>query len=110
MISVGVTVVGSFGSVEGTTGSTTVPTKWWTCHLNPRTGSSRPGRPLRACRGPRRVFRHPVRMPRRLASMLLGVAAVIVLAACHVDATVELTIRPDGTGSLTVTAVADADV
>ena len=41
MISAGVTVVGSFGSVEGTTGSTTVPTKWWTCHLNPRTGRSR---------------------------------------------------------------------
>jgi|SRR5215217_5267457 len=35
MISAGVTVVGSFGSVEGTTGSTTVPTKWWTCHLIP---------------------------------------------------------------------------
>src|SRR4051812_47173478 len=40
MISAGVTVVGSFGSVEGTTGSTTVPTKWWTCHLIPRTGRS----------------------------------------------------------------------
>src|SRR5215212_650505 len=41
MISAGVTVVGSFGSVEGTTGSTTVPTNWWTCHLIPRTGSPR---------------------------------------------------------------------
>src|SRR5262245_39504423 len=40
MISAGVTVVGSFGSVEGTTGSTTGPTNWWTCHLIPRTGSS----------------------------------------------------------------------
>src|SRR3954463_6982443 len=40
MISVGVTVVAP-RSMEGTTGSTTVPTKWWTCHLNPRTGSPR---------------------------------------------------------------------
>src|SRR3954454_12433335 len=30
---------GSFGSVRGTTGSTTVPSKWGTRNLNPRTGS-----------------------------------------------------------------------
>src|SRR3954452_19353296 len=41
MISAGVTVVAP-RSVEGTTGSTTVPTKWWTCHLNPRTGRASP--------------------------------------------------------------------
>src|SRR5262245_42303050 len=43
MISVGVTVMGSSGSVEGATGSITVPTKWGTCNLIIRTaGSSGP--------------------------------------------------------------------
>jgi hypothetical protein len=63
-----------------------------------------------ACRGGRESIRHPVRMPRRLPRLLLGAVAVLVLAACHVDTTVELVIGPDGTGSLTVTAVADGDV
>ncbi len=49
-------------------------------------------------------------MPRRLARLLVGAVLVLLLAGCHVDATVELAIGPDGTGSLTVTAVADADV
>ena len=40
MISAGVTVVGSSGSVEGTTGSTTTPPTRWICNLNPRTGST----------------------------------------------------------------------
>ena len=35
---------------------------------------------------------------------------VLLLAGCHVDATVDLVIGPDGTGSVTVTAIADADV
>ena len=33
-----------------------------------------------------------------------------MLAACKVDATVDVTIGPDGTGSVAVTAVADAEV
>src|SRR4051794_15577704 len=40
MISAGVTVMGSSGSVEGTTGSITAPTKWGIRNLNTRTGSS----------------------------------------------------------------------
>jgi hypothetical protein len=46
----------------------------------------------------------------RLARLLLGAVAAMALAACHVDATVELVIGPDGTGSVTVTAIADPDV
>ena len=42
--------------------------------------------------------------------LLLGAIAVVALAACKVDATVDVTIGPDGTGSVTVTAVADAEV
>src|SRR5580700_8594697 len=38
--------MGSFGSVEGTTGSITAPTNGWMCNLNPRTG--RPRGPRRA--------------------------------------------------------------
>ena len=56
------------------------------------------------------AIRHPVRVPRRVLSLLLGAVAVVVLAACKVDATVDVTIGPDGTGSVTVTAVADAEV
>jgi len=56
------------------------------------------------------VIRHPVRVPRRLARLLLGAIAVLALAACKVDATVDVTIGPDGTGMVTVTAVADAEV
>jgi len=41
---------------------------------------------------------------------VLGVVGVLLLASCRVDATVEVLIGPDGTGSITVTAVADADV
>ncbi len=50
-------------------------------------------------------------MPRRtLARLLLGVLGVVLLTSCRLDATVELVIGPDGTGTLTVTAVADAEV
>jgi hypothetical protein len=57
------------------------------------------------------MIRHPVRMPRHLAARLvLAVTAVVVLAACHLDATAELVISADGTGTLTVTATADHDV
>src|SRR3954454_13716999 len=41
MISSGVTVVVPSGSVRGTTGSTTVPSKWGTRNLHPRTGRPR---------------------------------------------------------------------
>ncbi|HEU4842576.1 MAG TPA: hypothetical protein VFT09_14085 [Ilumatobacteraceae bacterium] len=50
-------------------------------------------------------------MPRRtLARLLLGVLGVVLLTSCRLDATVELVIGPDGTGTVTVTAVADAEV
>ncbi len=46
----------------------------------------------------------------RALRLLLWCAAIVGLAACRLDATVELTIGADGTGELAVTAVADADV
>jgi hypothetical protein len=45
-----------------------------------------------------------------IVRLLLGALAIVALAACKVDATVDITIGPDGTGSVTVTAVADAEV
>jgi hypothetical protein len=56
------------------------------------------------------AIRHPVGVPRRALRLLLGVVAVATLAACKVDATVDITVGPDGTGAVTVTAVADAEV
>jgi hypothetical protein len=40
----------------------------------------------------------------------LIVLMVLLLAACHVDTTVEIAMKGDGTGTITVTAVADAGV
>ena len=40
----------------------------------------------------------------------LIVIAVLVLSSCHVNATVDITMGVDGSGRITVTAVADADV
>jgi hypothetical protein len=40
----------------------------------------------------------------------LIVIAVMLLAACHVDATVDIAVEADGSGTITVTALADADV
>ena len=40
----------------------------------------------------------------------LIVIAVIFLAACHVDTTVDIKMHSDGSGTITVTAIADADV
>jgi hypothetical protein len=40
----------------------------------------------------------------------LIVIAVMLLAACRVDTTVDISMRPDGSGRITVTAVADAEV
>jgi hypothetical protein len=40
----------------------------------------------------------------------LIVIAVVLLAACHVDATVDIAVEADGSGTITVTAIADADV
>jgi phosphatidylinositol mannoside-binding LppM-like protein len=40
----------------------------------------------------------------------LIVISVLLLAACRVDATIDVSMGADGTGSITVTAVADADV
>jgi hypothetical protein len=50
-------------------------------------------------------------VPRRpLVRLLLALVGVLGLTACQLDATVELEIGEDGTGTLTVTAVADAEV
>ena len=40
----------------------------------------------------------------------LIVISMMLLAACHVDATVDIRMGADGTGRITVTAIADADV
>ena len=45
-----------------------------------------------------------------LARLLAGLLGAVLLTACQLDATVELVIEPDGTGVLTVTATADADI
>ena len=36
--------------------------------------------------------------------------AVMLLTACHVDATVDIAVEADGSGTITITAIADADV
>ncbi len=41
---------------------------------------------------------------------LILVVAALALTACKVDTTVDVTVKPDGTGVITLTAVADADV
>jgi hypothetical protein len=46
----------------------------------------------------------------RLLRSLACAAAVLLLASCRLDTTVELTIDSDGTGELVVTSVADSDV
>ena len=46
-------------------------------------------------------------MARRL---LLTLVCVLALSACRLDVTVDVVIEPDGTGSVTVTAVADAEL
>jgi len=45
-----------------------------------------------------------------LGRIAVCVAALLVAAGCRVDVTVDLVVRPDGTGELAVTAVADAAV
>jgi hypothetical protein len=47
---------------------------------------------------------------RRAVRLLLGALAVVLLAACKLDVTVDLRLGADGTGTLTVTAVADAEL
>lgn len=42
--------------------------------------------------------------------VLALVVAALALAACKVDTTVDVTVKPDGSGTITLTAVADADV
>ena len=41
---------------------------------------------------------------------LLLIVAALTLAACKVDATVHITMRPDGGGSIALTVVADQQV
>lgn len=50
----------------------------------------------------------PVRAPRSLLAAL--VVALVALTGCRLDVSVELTIDPDGTGELVVSAVADAEL
>lgn len=42
--------------------------------------------------------------------VLLVLVAALALAACKVDTTVDVVVQPDGSGSITLTAVADAEV
>ena len=53
-------------------------------------------------------------MPRRRATgrwrALALIGALVVLGACHVDATVAVTVAEDGSGSIEVTVIADAEV
>ena len=42
--------------------------------------------------------------------LLALVVAALALTACKVDTTVDVTVKADGTGVITLTAVADADV
>jgi hypothetical protein len=49
-------------------------------------------------------------VPHRLATVVLALAAALVLAACRVDVGVVVRLAADGTGDVTVTATADADV
>ena len=46
-------------------------------------------------------------MSRRL---LLVIACVVLLSACRLDVTVDVVIEPDGTGSVTMVAIADAEL
>ena len=57
-----------------------------------------------------RVGSSRVAPARGLARLVVGLLGVVLLTSCRLDATVELVIGPDGTGTLTVTAVADAEV
>lgn len=45
-----------------------------------------------------------------LGRIAVIVAALLVATGCRVDVTVDLVVRPDGTGEVAVTATADADV
>lgn len=49
-------------------------------------------------------------VPRPLVVVLLVVAAGVVLSSCRLDVGVVVRLEPDGTGEVTVTATADADV
>ena len=46
-------------------------------------------------------------MPVRL---LLGVLVAVVLTGCRLDVAVEVMMQPDGTGTVTVDAIADAEL
>lgn len=46
----------------------------------------------------------------RMHRLLALAVAALALTACKVDATVNVTVKADGTGAITLTAVADADV
>jgi len=46
----------------------------------------------------------------RVRRLLVLIAVALALTACKVDATVDVAVKADGTGVITLTAVADADV
>ena len=48
-------------------------------------------------------------MPHQLRLILVALFA-LVLTACHLDVTVDVAMQPDGTGTVTVAAVADAEL
>lgn len=47
---------------------------------------------------------------RRLATVLAVVIAALALSACRIDVAVDVTLQPDGSGTLVVTLTADAEV
>lgn len=47
---------------------------------------------------------------RRLRVVLAAVAMALVLASCNVDITLDVAMKPDGSGTITLTLVADAEV
>lgn len=56
------------------------------------------------------VCHHRVHMLRRALTLLAALLAAVALSACRVDITVDVSMEPSGSGVVTVTAVADADV
>ena len=66
--------------------------------------------------GRRPMIAHPNSQPRRLppvpcpVRLLLLLAGAFLLTACRLDVTVDVAMQPDGTGTVTLQAVADAEL
>jgi len=50
------------------------------------------------------------RLRRRVTALVAGVACIVLLAACRVDTTVSMKVERNGSGSISVTIVADEDI